>query len=82
MSVSRGALFDLAVARANAYAERARVPLGSDAAQIARALEVWHLKTRFAGRVSLLEVAAALRARPAGEGWVWRGGPEGGWTRP
>jgi hypothetical protein len=82
VSASRRALFDLAVARAHGYAARARVPLGDDPTEIVRALEVWHLKTRFAGRVSLLAVAAALRARPPGEGWVWRGGPEGGWTRP
>lgn len=81
MSASRRALFDLAVARAGAYAERARVPLGDDAAQIARALEVWHLKTRFAGRVALPLVAAALAARPAGACWVWRGGEDGDWQR-
>jgi len=79
VSASRRALFDLAVARADAYARRARVPRASDPAVIARALEAWHLKTRFAARVPLAAVAAALAARPAGEGWVWQGGPEGGW---
>ena len=82
MSASRRALFDLAVAHAERYAARARVPLGDDPAEIARALEVWHLKTRFAGRVPLAQVAAALGARPAGEGWVWRGGASGSWSLP
>ncbi|TVR91622.1 MAG: hypothetical protein EA416_09425 [Trueperaceae bacterium] len=77
----RAALFDLAVARADAYARRARVPRSGDAAAIARALEVWHLKTRFAGRVPLDGVAAALALRPEGDGWVWSGGEEGGWVR-
>ena len=79
MSAPRAALFDLAVARAEAYARRARVPGGADAAAIARALEVWHLKTRFAARVPLAAIAAALATRPQGEGWVWRGGQAGGW---
>jgi len=77
----RAALFDLAVARADAYARRARVPRSGDAAAITRALEVWHLKTRFAGRVPLADVAAALAQRPAGDGWAWSGGAGGGWVR-
>jgi len=77
----RTALFDLAVARADAYARRARVPSAGDAKAIARALEVWHLKTRFAGRVPLAAIAAALALRPEGDGWVWSGGDEGGWVR-
>ncbi len=81
MSAPRAALFDLAVARADAYARRARVPDGADAAAIARALEVWHLKTRFAARVPLEAIAAALACRPLGEGWIWRGGKAGGWQR-
>lgn len=81
MSASRDALFELAIARAELYARRARVPLGRDAAGVARALEAWHLKTRFAGRVPLERVAAALAARPDGDGWVWRGGEGGGWAR-
>jgi hypothetical protein len=75
------ALFDLAVARADAYVRRARVPRSGDAAAIARALEVWHLKTRFARRVPLADVAAALALRPAGDGWTWSGGAQGGWVR-
>ena len=82
MSAQRAALFDLAVARADAYAQRARVPRGSDAAAIGRALEVWHLKTRFAARIPLEAIAAALATRPNGDGWVWRGGEAGGWQRP
>ena len=78
---SRAALFDLAVARADAYARRARAPRARDAQAIARALEVWHLKTRFAGRVPLALVAQALATRPAGEGWVWSGGEDGAWRR-
>ncbi len=81
MSAQRAALFDLAVARADAYAERARVPRGDDATAIARALEVWHLKTRFAARIPLEAIAAALATRPHGEGWVWHGGQAGGWQR-
>jgi hypothetical protein len=78
---ARAALFDLAVARAEAYARRARVPRSSDADAIAKALEVWHLRTRFAGRVPLTAVAEALASRPAGDGWVWSGGASGGWRR-
>jgi len=78
---ARAALFDLAIARADAYVRRARVPLARDAADIARALEVWHLKTRFAARVPLAHIAAVLAQRPAGEAWVWRGGHAGAWTR-
>jgi hypothetical protein len=81
LSAARHALFDLAVARADDYARRARVPHGADAAAIARALEAWHLKTRFAARVPLTDVAAALAARPAGDHWAWRGGQHGSWRR-
>ena len=79
MSSSRAALFDLAVARADAYTRRARVPPSDGPAALTQALEVWQLKTRFASRVPLELVARALAARPAGEGWIWRGGPEGEW---
>ena len=78
---TRAALFDLAVARADAYVRRARVPRARDAQAIARALEVWHLKTRFAGRVPLPLVAQALATRPEGDGWAWSGGEEGAWQR-
>lgn len=74
------ALFDLAVARAAAYALRARSPHPRDPAALARSLEVWHLKTRFAARVPLRAIAEALARRPAGEGWTWRGGPAGAWV--
>lgn len=78
---TRAALFDLAVARADAYARRARVPRSRDATTTARALEVWHLKTRFAGRVPLERIAHAVAARPDGDGWVWSGGEDGAWRR-
>lgn len=81
MSASRAALFDLALARADAYVQRARVPRGDDPAALARSLEVWHLKTRFAARIPLAAIAAALATRPNGDGWVWCGGEAGGWQR-
>jgi hypothetical protein len=77
----RAALFDLAVERAATYLERARVPTGRDPSALARALEVWYLKTRFASRVPLDEIVAVLAARPErGEGATrWRGGRSGRW---
>ena len=81
MPAEREALFDLAVARADAYARRARVPLAPDPDGVARALEVWHLRTRFAARIPLASIAAALATRPPGAGWVWRGGAGGSWRR-
>ena len=81
----RGALFDLAVARADAYLRRARPPRAGDPAGLRRALEVWALKTRFASRVDLDEVVRALRLRPpdpvepAARRPRWRGGPSGSW---
>jgi hypothetical protein len=80
----RDALFDLAVARADAYLRRARRPATADPGDLRRALEVWALKTRFASRLDLDEVAAALAARPADAeaGAVrWRGGRGGAWAR-
>jgi hypothetical protein len=84
-SSERGDLFDLAVARADAYLRRARPPLSDDPAGLRRALEVWALKTRFASRVDLDEVVRALRLRPpdpTASGAPpprWRGGPSGSW---
>ena len=81
----RAELFDLAVARADAYLRRARPPRSSDPAGLRRALEVWALKTRFASRVDLDEVVRALRLRPpdpvepAAPRPRWRGGPTGSW---
>lgn len=78
----RSELFDLAVARALTYVQRARVADLSDEGALHRALEVWYLKTRFAYRVPLAEVVRALGGYPeGGEGLRWVGGPTGGWQR-
>ncbi len=77
MSRAREALFDLAVNRAAEHAARLGAA-GSDAAAVARALELWYLETRFAARVSLDEVARAVAARPGGAAH-WQGGARGGW---
>lgn len=61
--VAHGPLFELALARAAAYLERARPPAGRDAGAIRRALEPWALRTRFASRVDLDALARALAAR-------------------
>ncbi|GGR81651.1 hypothetical protein [Deinococcus sedimenti] len=67
------ALFDLAVNRA-AAALRGLRPARPDAA-----LAAWHARTRFARRVPLDAVQAALALHP-GQGEVhWAGGPGGGW---
>jgi hypothetical protein len=77
--VAREELFDLAVNRALAYARRTRaLERTGDAASLARALELWVLRTRFAYRLDLLEVATRLREAPPGE-VHWSGGPGGGW---
>lgn len=78
-ATARDALFDLAVARADAYLRRARRPVSSAPADLRRALEAWALKTRFAARFELDDVVRALAARPAGGDARWRGGPTGGW---
>ncbi|MFD2610052.1 hypothetical protein ACFSR9_11485 [Deinococcus taklimakanensis] len=65
------ALFDLAVNRAAA----ALRGLGR-----ADALAAWHARTRFARRVPLDAVKAALALRPAQGDCHWAGGPEGGWV--
>ncbi len=84
-SSERAGLFDLAVARADAYVRRARAPLSNDPAGLRRALEVWALKTRFASRVNLDEVVRALCLRPPDPADAtapqprWRGGPNGSW---
>jgi hypothetical protein len=83
-AAGRDALFDLAVARADAYLRRARRPATSDATDLRRALEPWALKTRFAFRIDLDELVSALAARPtdATAGALrWRGGRGGGWVR-
>lgn len=67
------ALFDLAVNRA-AAALRGLRPAQPDAA-----LAAWHARTRFARRVPLDAVKAALANRPAGTECHWAGGEGGGW---
>ena len=78
--MARDELFDLAVNRALAYARRTRAleRTGDDAAALARELELWVLRTRFAYRLDLLEVATRLTQAPAGE-VHWSGGRTGGW---
>jgi hypothetical protein len=78
---ARDALFELAVERADTFTRRARLPGSRDAAALKRALEPWHARTRFAARIPLEAIAAALATRPEGAGWAWRGGPEGSWQR-
>ena len=77
--MAREDLFDLAVNRALSYARRTRaLERASDDAALARELELWVLRTRFAYRLDLEQVARCLRAAPAGD-VHWEGGPEGGW---
>ena len=74
----RNELFDLAVNRAAGYLERTgggKVAVGED---LRRRLELWYLRTRFAYRLPLDAVIAALGRYP-GRGYSWRGGPQGDW---
>jgi uncharacterized protein YfiM (DUF2279 family) len=77
----RALLFDLAVARADTYLRRARLPASGGREALHSALEVWNLKTRFSSRIALDDLVDALAQRPEGEGWRWRGGREGSWQR-
>jgi hypothetical protein len=63
------AIFDLAVNRAVAFVRGA----GPNAS-----LEVWQTRTRFASRVNLELVRAALETKPDGEHF-WIGGETGEW---
>ncbi len=72
-------LFDLAVARALTYAQRLGLPL-NDPVTLRSGLELWYLRTRFAYRVPLDDVVAALGAHPGDQSVQWSGGPEGGWS--
>ncbi len=56
-------LFDLALERAAAYLKRARPPADASPQAIRRALEPWALRTRFASRVDLDELARVLAER-------------------
>jgi hypothetical protein len=64
------AIFDLAVNRAAAFVRGA----GPNAS-----LEVWQTRTRFASRVNLGLVRAALESKPAGKHF-WIGGEAGMWV--
>lgn len=76
---TRDALFDLAVNRALAYAQRTRaLQRAEDPVGLQRELELWYLRTRFAYRVPLEEVVHALLHHPGGEAH-WAGGRDGGW---
>lgn len=75
----REALFDLAVNRALTYARRTRaLDHAHDVPTLCRALELWMLRTRFAYRVRLEEIAERLLDAPDGE-VHWAGGPDGAW---
>ncbi|CAM4421329.1 hypothetical protein [Deinococcus marmoris] len=72
------ALFDLAVNRA--WAALRGFPSGSPAsAQASAFLGGWHARTRFARRVPLDAVKAAVQQHPGGGEYHWAGGPGGGW---
>ncbi|AIZ45875.1 hypothetical protein QR90_13535 [Deinococcus radiopugnans] len=73
------ALFDLAVNRAWA-ALRGSPSSTAASAQASAFLAGWHARTRFARRVPLDAVRAALAQHPGGGEWHWAGGPTGGWT--
>lgn len=76
---ARDELFDLAVNRALSYARRTRaLQRAGDVPSLTRELELWILRTRFAYRVRLEEVASRLLDAPTGE-VHWSGGPDGGW---
>lgn len=83
----RSELFDMAVNRAQDYAQRLgafdRTDDSSGNASLERdtlheVLELWYLKTRFAYRVPLDDVIEVLLEYP-GPGHFWQGGPEGAW---
>lgn len=75
----RDALFELAMNRALTYARRTRaLERVREPRALARELELWVLRTRFAYRIRLEQVAARLLTAPDGE-VHWSGGPDGGW---
>lgn len=67
---ARDAIFDLAVNRAASFVCGAG-PTAS--------LETWHARTRFAARVELNLIRAALEQRPMEGEWFWSGGELGSW---
>ncbi len=66
---AHNAIFDLAVNRAAAFVRGA----GPNAS-----LEIWQTRTRFASRVNLELVRAALETKPEGKHF-WIGGEAGDW---
>lgn len=78
MASPRDVLFDLAVNKAAEYIQRLGLA-SADPAEVRRGLEIWYLKTRFAYRVPLDEVAEAVARRPASAA-VWHGGRGGAWA--
>jgi hypothetical protein len=64
------AIFDLAVNRAAAFVR---------GAGLRASLEVWQTRTRFASRINLEQVRAALETKPEGEHF-WIGGETGEWV--
>ena len=64
------AVFDLAVNRAANFRRGA----GANAD-----LETWHARTRFAARIDLGVIRAALASRPPRGEWHWQGGERGSW---
>ena len=65
---AQNALFDLAVNRA----ARVTALLGMGH------LQFWHAKTRFAIRIPMALIRAAVECRPSGN-YHWRGGKQGRW---
>ena len=77
--MARDDLFDLAMNRALSYARRTRaLERATDERTLTRELELWVLRTRFAYRFRLEEVAARLLEAPPGD-VHWAGGADGGW---
>lgn len=64
------AIFDLAVNRASAFVRGAGSSVN---------LSAWHARTRFASRVNLQDVRAALETKPTDGEWHWSGGLSGSW---
>ena len=69
-SAARDAIFDLAINRAASFLRGAGQHVQ---------LEVWHSKTRFASRVELDLIRAALEQCPKEGEWFWAGGETGAW---
>lgn len=67
---ARDAIFDLAINRAASFVRGTGQRTS---------LEVWHSKTRFAARVELDLIRAALEQCPREGEWFWVGGELGSW---